>query len=360
MDGEAYRLLLHGIDTLQCAYYLRQEQRGDLDFAHLLQSRESLRQLGTRAGEPITLGGVPFLLHPHGTSSGYPFLLISEDFRVECGEFNSPAFFVTFRSQALWRESAPFLHEKFLTWARAVGFVPVKPERLSRVDFAFDYSLPVVDFTEDHFVTRTNKDSQHRENGHVQTFTIGRDDIVLRVYNKVAEVEEQSGKAWFFLLWGQDQDVWRIEWQVRKGVLRAFSICTFADLQKLQGDLLRYLCEEHTTLRVPDGDLNRSRWPVHPLWRDLQARVGELAHLGVCRLDGKACALEERLAQYARSVYGYLKAVAAVRCVQQGKALLSEQEALDQLARRMWALHDPLTWRVEVERRIAEVERGAW
>jgi len=26
----------------------------------------------------------------------------------------------------------------------------------------------------------------------------------------------------------------------------------------------------------------------------------------------------------------------------------------------MWELHDPLSWQVEVERRIAEVERGAW
>ncbi len=360
MDERAYTLLLHGIDTLQCAYYLRQQGQGKFDFGQLLQSRESLRQLGTREGEPITLGGVPFLLHPHGTSSGYPFLLTSEDFRVECGEFNSPSFFVTFRSQALWRESAHLLHEKFLCWARAVGFVPVKPEGLSRVDFAFDYYLPVVDFDEGGFVSRTNKDSQHRENGRVQTFTFGRDAIVLRVYDKVAEVEQQSDKVWFFLLWGQDQDVWRIEWQVRKDVLREFGVCTLEDLRKCQGDLLRYLCVEHTTLRVPNGDGNRSRWPLHPLWVDLQARVGELSHMGVCRLDGKAAALEERLAQYARSVYGYLKAVAAVSCVQERKPLITEREALNQLARRMWQLHDPLHWRAEVARRIAEVERGAW
>jgi hypothetical protein len=92
----------------------------------------------------------------------------------------------------------------------------------------------------------------------------------------------------------------------------------------------------------------------------VQARVGELAHLGVCRFDGKTAALEERLAQYAKSVYGYLKATAAVACVQQRKPLISEREALAQLQQRMWELHDPLHWRVEVEKRIAEVERGAW
>jgi len=114
MSEREYPLLLPGIDTVQCAYYLQQEHRRDFNFARLLQSRESLRQLGSREGEPLTLGGVPFRLHPHGTRSGYPFLLTSTDFRVECGEFNRPSSFVTFRSQAFWRESAHLLHEKFL------------------------------------------------------------------------------------------------------------------------------------------------------------------------------------------------------------------------------------------------------
>lgn len=246
-----YRLLLHGIDTLQCAYYLHQERTDGFDFGQLLQTREDLRLRSAREGAPITLGGLPFTVHGHGTGSGYPFLLTSEDFRVECGEFNTPSFFVTFRSQALWRESAPLLHEKLLGWARTCGLVPVKPEGLSRVDFTFDYHVPRVDFAAEAFVTLAEKDSLHRQHGEVQTFTFGRGDIVLRVYNKVAEVQQQSEKVWFFTLWEQTADVWRIEWQVRKAVLRQFGITTFADLQKVQGDLLRYLCTEHTTLRVP-------------------------------------------------------------------------------------------------------------
>ncbi len=84
MNDQGYALLLHGIDTLQCAYYLCQERAGEFDFGQLLQTRESLRQLGTRDGSPLSLGGVPFLLHPHGTRSGYSFLLTGEDFRIEC------------------------------------------------------------------------------------------------------------------------------------------------------------------------------------------------------------------------------------------------------------------------------------
>jgi len=360
MEERAYTLLLHGIDTLQCAYYLRQERQGEFDFGQLLQSRESQRELGTREGEPITLGGVPFLLAPHGTASGYPLLLTCEDFKIECGEFSRPSFFVSFRSQALWRESAHLLHVKFLQWAQSVGFVPYQPERVSRVDFAFDYSLPLIDFDADCFVTRMHKDSQHREHGHVQTFTFGQGDAVLRVYDKVAEIEQQSAKVWFFLLWEQDQDVWRIEWQVRKDLLRAFGIVTVEDLRRLQGDLLRYLCAEQATLRVKGADSNRSRWDLHPLWRDLQARIRELDSLGVCRLDGKQAALEERLFRCAQSVYGYAKAFAATHCVQQGAEGVGFDRAFRLLGKRVQEFYDPLSWGVEVEKRRAAIESGDW
>ncbi|HEY3489512.1 MAG TPA: hypothetical protein VGK27_05240 [Candidatus Deferrimicrobiaceae bacterium] len=254
-------LLLHGIDTLQCAYYLSSLGRScGIDFTELRTLRETLRNRKSKDPEMITLGDTPFLLASHGTSSGYPFLLTNEDFKIECGEFNSPSFFVTFKSQALWKETAYALHGKFLAWAANLGFKAIRPETLSRVDYCFDYHLPEIDFNEDSFVSRSTKDSQHRENGKVQTFTLGRGDIVLRIYDKVAEIAEQSDKVWFFELWKQDQDVWRIEWQVRKPILKQFGIAAFDSLRQSHGDLLRYLAEEHTTLRsrTEKGTTSRS------------------------------------------------------------------------------------------------------
>ena len=360
MDTGSHKLLLHGIDTLQCAYYLHQEQKKDLDFGQLIQTREDLRQLGIREGTPISLGGVDFLLHSHGTGSGYPLLLTSENFKVECGEFNEPSFFVTFPSQGLWKESAPLLHDKFLKWAHSVGFVPHGPERLSRVDFCFDYHVPVIDFDANCFVSRTHKDSQHREHGKVQTFTLGHGSIVLRVYDKVAEIEQQSDKVWFFVLWEQKQGIWRIEWQLRKEILRQFRISTFAHLLRRQGDLLRYLCTEHTTLRRRNEDGNRSRWPIHPLWQDLQAQIEKMDSLGISRVDGKTAALEERMVQYAICVYGYAKAVAAVYCVQNDLEEISVETTLEHLTQRIMELHDSMSWRCDVAKRIAEIETGVW
>jgi hypothetical protein len=331
-----------------------------LDFQQLAEQKESIRQSKSKSPLPVTLGNSEFLLQSYGTASGYPFVLENGDFKIELGEYNKPNFFVTFRSQALWRESAWMLHDKFTTWAASVGFVPYRPESLSRVDFCFDYNLPVVDFDEDHFVSRSTKDSQYRENSKVQTFAFGKGDIVLRIYDKVAEIKQQSDKVWFYLLWEQEENVWRIEWQVRKPLLKRFDITTFDELKNQQGDLLRYLATEHDTLRISTDDSNSSRWPLHPLWVDLQAKINTLNSLGIDRVYGKNSVLDERLMRMSISIQGYLKRVAAIRCVQTGKEMVEPEVALEYLAGQLRKLYEPLAWQADVEKRIKEIQVGVW
>lgn len=360
MDSHSFKLLIHGIDTLQCAYFLEPRGVPALDFGKLAELKESIRQSKSKNPAALELAGTGFLLHPYGTSSGYPFVLENEQFKIECGEFNKPNFYVTFRSQALWRESAWLLHERFLSWARSAGFVPYRPETLSRVDYCFDYHLPVVDFTGDDFVSRSTKDSQYREAKRVQTFSFGKGDIVLRVYDKVAEIQQQSQKVWFYLLWGRDTDVWRIEWQVRKSILKEHDINTFDDLKDQQGDLLRYLANDHDTLRVPTNDSNSSRWPLHPLWQDLQQQIANLNNLGVHRVVGRPAALEERMERIAISVLGYLKSVSALRSVQTGYKPLDMDAALKMLSFRMKRHLEPLSWQDDVQKRINKYRYGQW
>lgn len=354
------KLLLNGIDTLQCAYYLHAPERQGIDFQLLAEKKEEIRQSKSKNPLSVTLGNTEFLLHPYGSKSGYPLMVSNEDFKIEFGEFNKPNFYVTFRSQALWRQSAFLLHDKFLKWASSVGFVPYRDESLSRVDFSFDYKLPRVDFDENSFVTRSTKDSQHRDNKKVQTFTFGKGDVVLRVYDKVAEIYEKSNKVWFFLLWEDDKDIWRIEWQVRKEKLKSFGIITFENLKDQQGDLLWYLATEHDTLRVPNGDSNSSRWPLHPLWKDLQAQIEQMNHLGVARVFGQPAVLEERMQRMAISVYGYLKRVSAVNSVQTYRKPMTADEALKFLGRYIEKLDEPLAWQADVDRRIKEIRLGEW
>lgn len=360
--GSRFELKLHGIDTIQCAYYL---QGGDhmeayIDYALLARHKESIRQSKKKEPVPVILGNSEFLLHPYGSSSGYPIIISNSDFKIETGEFNMPNFFVTFTSEALWRESAFLLHEKFLKWADSVGYKPMMNESLSRVDFCFDYKLPDVDFNEDCFVSYSKKDSQHREYGTVQTFTFGRDDIVLRVYDKIAEIRQQSDKVWFFVLWGEESNVWRIEWQIRKPILKAADIATFDELHERQGDLLHYLAFDHDTLRQPNEDTNRSRWPLHRLWQDLQNRIDNLYSLSVHRVIGKEAILNERMMQMAISVYGYLKRVAAVSCIQKNAEQMSLNDSVIRIVEIIQKIYDPLAWQMDVEKRRKEMILGKW
>lgn len=356
----AIRLLLSGHDTIECAYYLAPSEGCLLDYERLAVEKEIMRQSKSRKPMLIKLGCEEFMLSGHGTGSGYPFLIENEAFSIQFGEFNNPSFFVTFRSIALWHQSAQGLHERIMAWAASVGLRAYLPERLSRVDITFDYHLPVIDFDEDNFVTSFAKDNQYRKNRKVQTFRLGEGELGLRVYNKCDEIQESSAKTWFYELWGMDQDVWRIEWQTRKDWLRRFGIRTFEDLKERQGDLLRILVNDHTTLRIQSEDSNRSRWPLHPLWQDLQARASQMEGLGIVRELDMDRLLDERMNRITISLYGYMKRIAAIYSLQGKTPAASLKQARAHLAVQLEHLHDPLTWPLDVERRMKEMRLGEW
>lgn len=352
------RSLLTGLDTVEACYYLCRRQGAAFDFEALTVARERLRASRLEETAPVDIAGWSLGLKRHGSKSGFPLILEHQNYTIQCGEFNSPSFYVTFRSKALWHVGAESLHREFLTWASAAGFEAIRPESLSRVDFTFDYYLPIVDFDERSVVSLSAKDSRHRENEKIQTMMFGKSDVVLRIYDKVAEILQKSGKAWFFELWGVKEDVWRIEWQVRKDALRRHSIRTFEDLFDGQGDVLRYLATEHDSLRVPTEDTNRSRWPVHPLWQDVLAQIETMACQGVYREIDPQAALNERLARIAVAVYGYCKRVAAITSLQKRQETVTVGMALQRLGKHIEQIHDPLSWRTDVEARIQQLLIG--
>lgn len=352
--------LLHGHDTIECAYYLAPMSDCLLNYEQLAAEKEALRTAKVRHPKAIKLGREEFLLAAHGTGSGYPFLIENDCFSIQFGEFNKPNFFVTYRSFALWQYGALALHRRFLDWAFSVGMSVFQDERLSRVDFTFDYQIQAIDFDEDSFVSLSSKDNQHRKDRKVQTFRFGEGDLVLRVYNKIDEINETSKKTWFFDLWGCDEKVWRIEWQVRKEWLRRFGIRTFTDLTERQGDILRFLANDHTTLRVPNDDSNRSRWPMHPLWSDLQLHITTLEGLGIVRELDPDGLIEERLTRIVISVYGYLKRVGAIKGVKLKTSDIGFAESLALLTRKLEHVHDDLTWENDVKRRYNEMRLGQW
>ena len=358
MKSQLFPPLIFGFDTVEIAYYLVSASSQSLDFDRLVAHRDSLKSSGLRHLSEVRLGTESFGLASHGTSSGYPILLANESFTVQCGENNVPSFFVTYSSLALWHEGLEKLHQRFLTWAHSVGLEAKKPETISRVDYAVDFHLLAMDVGADDFVTQAVKDSQHRGNRKVQTFRIGQDSVVLRVYNKSDEIKEKSGKYWLHSLWGFENDVWRIEYQVRKEILREFGITQLSDLLRQYGVLFSYLAHDHTRLTIPSEDSNRARWQTHPLWKSLQDHYSTLPVDSNENEFNRNAHLDARLEQCLISMLGYAKRISAIKSLQDSTQGQSLEKTLGVICKGIRTLYDPLTWRTDVEHRMAQMRLG--
>ena len=356
-----FKFLLTGHDTVEVCYYLRSLSNGLINYEQIGACKEALRIAKRKEPKQLDFGSESFILKAHGSGNGFPFVMENDTYIVEFGEFNDPSFRVKFRSQALWQYGAVALHQRFIAWADGVGLYGYKPESLSRVDFTFDYHLPTVDFDENSVVSLSKKDNKYRDDGKINGLVYGKSDIVLRMYDKVLEIAEQSGKVWLFQLWGGIREsVWRIEWQARQAPLRRFGIRTFDDLISMQGDLLRYLANKHDSLRIQSNDLNRSRWEMHPLWLDLISRINEMECQGLHRVIDPKEVMQQRLMRIAISMYGNLKRIAAIYAVEQNKDFIGFGIAQEQLERLLRSVHDPLTWQQDIESRIKEIRFGQW
>lgn len=79
------QLLLYGLDTIECAYYLHPSANCALNFEQLAVEKEALRLAKRHDPKTIMLGGWDFLLQPYGSSSGFPFVIANQDYTIAFG-----------------------------------------------------------------------------------------------------------------------------------------------------------------------------------------------------------------------------------------------------------------------------------
>ncbi len=351
------QLLLSGLDSLYVSYYLDTVICG-IDWEELAYLKEKIGHERKQKFDDIVLGTERFALKPYG-SNPYTFILSNRHFDVRLGESIHPSCHVQYRSEGLWNQGVDELTRRFDVWCQSMAFRPLKSEVVSRADWAFDYHLPVVDLEPDDFVTRATKKATWEEHNTVQTVQLGRGDVVIRVYDKVAEIEQQSDKAWFYEFWGTRQDVWRVEFQVRNERLKQGGIRTLDDLKSLQADLIHELATNHTTLRKPGNDSNRSRWPLHPLWSDLQARVIAMPRTGLVRTIDEDKPIDWMRYQNVKSIYGHLKRLGVLTYAQSDRKSIPDLEwILEELSDELKRHHQATAWKSDVEGKIRAFELG--
>ena len=313
----ALTLLASGVDTLHLS--ARGEVRNEV-----WEAVEAAKQRAQTAEEPVAFDfpvtAQAFLVKPHGLR-GYSYWLASPDFELMLGRSQRfPA--------ALAQLHSAYLHSMGPEWAvdlvaqllRLEVFAGPPDLVVSRVDVYADtqgWELELADL--DRFVCRARVRRGFVERDHVfksgrrlTGFMFGRGAMAARLYDKTAEIGRR-GVSWLPDLWGQeraeDRPVWRLEFQVRRDALAEFQLRTAGEVLASVQDLWRYGTVDWLTLRVPTADRRERRWPLDPLWREVQAVIIAPSVSGVVRRR-LLQATEERIVQ---GLQGHVTSWAALR-----------------------------------------------
>ncbi len=265
----------------------------------------------------ITYAGVNFLLSPHG-GSGYRFIL-------KGGPDGATWFFKKPNAKDPWGIRLSFgsffmathglgaakAHVDFITGKLGIRFGP-DDISISRADYCVDILAPDFELIPDHFVMHSaagrrdhitqEETAVHGKSGRVTSVTIGgtRNRQVI-IYDKRAEVIAR-GKSHWWDIWNhtiltcksaqntvfselpeflspnpefpRENRVWRVEFRAGKDLLKdRWGIRTWEQFFALFGDLCREAGEVVRYAEPEGGDLNRARWPNHPLWEIVCAEM---------------------------------------------------------------------------------------
>lgn len=278
MEGggeESFRLLLRGCDSLYLSYQGKLKEKTEKDLVELRDLARSMTPT-EQAKAQLRVGKHVFEVLDKG-SGYYPFGLIDNAFRIRLASRMAkqiPVASVQLSSEFLAGvgidEAARQLRDVLGELVDDLG-----GEKVSRADLFADFvtNARIEQVQRDHWVSRADNVVAYWGRSKLTGWTIGLGGpIAARLYDKTLEVEEKSHKYYFHEIWERagwipTDDVWRLEFELKRNALGAFGIQSIEDLQRSAGSLWRYLTSDWSRLAIPNAaDETRSRWPNHPLW----------------------------------------------------------------------------------------------
>ncbi|MDG6778317.1 hypothetical protein QCB44_06340 [Thiomicrorhabdus sp. zzn3] len=155
---------------------------------------------------------------------------------------------------------------------------------ISRIDLCFDFfsdSFSFNDVSDRDWITQANKINSFLINGERSGFKFGKQGVVCRVYDKTREIKEQSNKVYLYDLWKSqgwngESTVWRVEFEFHTEVLKQIGLRSIEPAIAKQKELWAAVTEHWLKLVIPNPkDSNRSRWPIHPAWSEIQQATSQ-------------------------------------------------------------------------------------
>jgi hypothetical protein len=263
----------HGIDTLDLGLYVewgpywndlkdvfnREKERARETNGHVIE-RENLRN-------HIFLPGGQRNYRFHLQFPEYhSFIAISEK------GVRSPNVYISFLSQALHLDNTPedllnLVNKDILAFGGTI-----QAHKVSRCDLYKDFRIQggiKEDFLLRHMVSKTRTTNTYRTGNVLETFYAGgkRAPLQIRIYDKGKQISNTEDEERWKLIWFTDDctDIWRVEAQIRRTVLKQFAINTIEDLRKKKTDLWQYITGSWFSLRNLDNP-DSSRRSMHEFW----------------------------------------------------------------------------------------------
>ncbi len=316
---ENFQFLLCGIDTLDLGVYASWDIIWESQTLPYFDNLKEKAQ-GTTGVTDTTDLGRSFLVLPGGKPPNYRFHLQFPEYHLYIAKSikfgKSPNVYISINASALWHVELATILELIEYDLSSFGgtIESIKP---SRVDLCADFRMNAgisFPFLEAHRVSRSHKINSIHSGPDLETYYCGStaSPVRLRIYDKSKEIAV-SNKQWFINLWGVDSEaiVWRVEFQLRRPLLKQFRIYTLDDLWQTIGSIWEYLTGEWFSLRLPDNE-KAERRTVHPWWAAVQncrERFGD--SIGVRRIY--ASDTLEPIQNTLAHIMGRLYTVAAIR-----------------------------------------------
>jgi hypothetical protein len=315
-----------GVDTLEFSFDV---EIGQAMWERLEEEKAIAQMLmQTRKAEhvPDWLNAV---VHPVGAKGGYRFLLETPTFSIKLlkGVPNRPPIYVAMRAYGLHTHESgaigaceaacAFIRDTLLAdeapeWTAKV--INLDTGRCSRLDLFLDWQggwHPTFENGDERaFIKRVHADvGRYSVNGQVNGYEIGKSAVRGRIYNKTVQAKKKHVEWYPKLLqerngdrYDQEQDVWRLEFQLRREGVKGFRLYARPDASDPDdvidaeieaedlphihsvrkalhwaGHLWGYLTKLWLRLTIPTDDPNRGRWPEHPTWAALRDGFAPLA-----------------------------------------------------------------------------------
>jgi len=275
-----------GVDTIEFGIDVENYDSVFFDFLFKFEELKKLSQLELKE-QVININGLNLLVNRKGQGF-YRYKLQCQDFYICFMQYdikNSSPIYVRFMSEFIWKYGYEECYSIFCEWFEVFG-IKIKGTRLSRLDICFDteeISFSVND--KNKFVTRARKvdvhyleenvsvDSEHYIGKNFSGFVIGRGSpLSCRIYNKSLEIRNR--KTWFYSIWEQNNynsqnDVWRVEFQCRRKVLKELQINTYEDISKHLKETWAYYTQKWLILKGKENN-NVSRCQIIDKWLIVQ------------------------------------------------------------------------------------------